>query len=312
MITQVRTPRQRQRFRSACRGKLCLGITMPQALELFGKSQPGRFFAGPTLALDVGGSTAWLAGHANPDELASFLHFCGCKAVILDEAECPPPTGWVIEDDPTIAQTLKNHLEGWDYKVECAKDFHNITAEFAAFDPQLVLLDIKLPFYDGYYWCGEIRKLSKVPVIFLSSASDNMNVVMAMNMGGDDFIAKPFDLSVLTAKINAVLRRAYSFSGNSDLISHGSVILDISSAVVTNGDKKAELTKNELRILRTLMENAGRIISRDTLMQRLWETDCFIDENTLTVNVSRLRKKLENIGLENYIATKVGMGYMIV
>ena len=219
---------------------------------------------------------------------------------------------FIIEDDPTIAQTLKKHLEGWDYKVECAKDFHNITAEFAAFDPQLVLLDIKLPFYDGYYWCGEIRKLSKVPVIFLSSASDNMNVVMAMNMGGDDFIAKPFDLSVLTAKINAVLRRAYSFSGNSDLISHGSVILDISSAVVTNGDKKAELTKNELLILRTLMENAGRIISRDTLMQRLWETDCFVDENTLTVNVSRLRKKLENIGLENYIATKVGMGYMVV
>ena len=219
---------------------------------------------------------------------------------------------FIIEDDPTIAQTLKKHLEGWDYKVECAKDFHNITAEFATFDPQLVLLDIKLPFYDGYYWCGEIRKLSKVPVIFLSSASDNMNVVMAMNMGGDDFIAKPFDISVLTAKINAVLRRAYSFSGNRDLISHGSVILDISSAVVTNGDKKTELTKNELRILRTLMENAGRIISRDTLMQRLWETDCFIDENTLTVNVSRLRKKLENIGLENYIATKVGMGYMIV
>lgn len=219
---------------------------------------------------------------------------------------------FIIEDDPTIAQTLKKHLEGWDYKVECAKDFHNITAEFAALDPQLVLLDIKLPFYDGYYWCGEIRKLSKVPVIFLSSASDNMNVVMAMNMGGDDFIAKPFDLSVLTAKINAVLRRAYSFSGNSDLISHSSVILDISSAVVTNGDKKAELTKNELRILRTLMENAGRIISRDTLMQRLWETDCFVDENTLTVNVSRLRKKLENIGLENYITTKVGMGYMIV
>ena len=147
---------------------------------------------------------------------------------------------FIIEDDPTIAQTLKKHLEGWDY------------------------------------------------------------------------IAKPFDLSVLTAKINAVLRRAYSFSGNSDLISHGSVILDISSAVVTNGDKKAELTKNELRILRTLMENAGRIISRDTLMQRLWETDCFVDENTLTVNVSRLRKKLENIGLENYITTKVGMGYMIV
>lgn len=219
---------------------------------------------------------------------------------------------FITEDDPTIAQTLKKHLEGWNYKVECAKDFHNITAEFAVFDPQLVLLDIKLPFYDGYYWCSEIRKLSKVPVIFLSSASDNMNVVMAINMGGDDFIAKPFDLSVLTAKINAVLRRAYSFSGNSSLISCGSVILDTASAVVTYGDNKAELTKNELRILRTLMENAGRIMSRDTLMQRLWETDCFVDENTLTVNVSRLRKKLENIGLENYITTKVGMGYMIV
>ena len=192
------------------------------------------------------------------------------------------------------------------------KGFSQYHCGVCRFRPSACTADIKLPFYDGYYWCGEIRKLSKVPVIFLSSASDNMNVVMAMNMGGDDFIAKPFDLSVLTAKINAVLRRAYSFSGNSDLISHGSVILDISSAVVTNGDKKAELTKNELRILRTLMENAGRIISRDTLMQRLWETDCFIDENTLTVNVSRLRKKLENIGLENYIATKVGMGYMIV
>ena len=207
---------------------------------------------------------------------------------------------------------MKKHIESWNYDVKCIRNFQNIIPEFTEFDPHLVLLDIMLPFFNGYHWCTELRKISNIPIVFVSSASDNMNIVMAMNMGGDDFIAKPFDLSVLTAKINAVLRRAYSFSGNSDLISHGSVILDISSAVVTNGDKKSELTKNELRILRTLMENAGRIISRDTLMQRLWETDCFIDENTLTVNVSRLRKKLENIGLENYITTKVGMGYMIV
>ena len=218
----------------------------------------------------------------------------------------------IIEDDDTIAKNIAAHFNRWNYETKQIADFKNIMEEFLKFAPQLVLLDIGLPFYNGFYWCQEIRKISKVPILFLSSMNDNMNIVMAMNMGGDDFIAKPFDLSVLTAKINAVLRRAYSFSGNSDLISHGSVILDISSAVVTNGDKKVELTKNELRILRTLMENAGRIISRDTLMQRLWETDCFIDENTLTVNVSRLRKKLENIGLENYITTKVGMGYMIV
>ena len=218
----------------------------------------------------------------------------------------------IVEDDPGIASGVAENLKTWGMEPVTVRDFRNVLGEFTAADPQLVLLDIGLPFMNGYHWCSEIRRVSKVPIIFLSSASDNMNVVMAMNMGGDDFIAKPFDLSVLTAKINAVLRRAYSFSGNSDLISHGSVILDISSAVVTNGDKKVELTKNELRILRTLMENAGRIISRDTLMQRLWETDCFIDENTLTVNVSRLRKKLENIGLENYITTKVGMGYMIV
>ena len=218
----------------------------------------------------------------------------------------------IVEDEKVIADTLAAHLNKWGYEAVCVTDFQNVLEEFEREKPHIVLMDIGLPFFNGYHWCTQIRAQSKVPVIFLSSMSDNMNIVMAMNMGGDDFIAKPFDLSVLTAKINAVLRRAYSFSGNSDLISHGSVILDISSAVVTNGDKKAELTKNELRILRTLMENAGRIISRDTLMQRLWETDCFVDENTLTVNVSRLRKKLENIGLENYIATKVGMGYMIV
>ena len=218
----------------------------------------------------------------------------------------------LVEDDEVIRRQVKKILEQWGYEVVLVEDFMEVLSLFVKEEPHLVLMDIGLPLFNGYHWCQEIRKVSKVPIMFLSSRDQAMDIVMAINMGGDDFIAKPFDLSVLTAKINAVLRRAYSFSGNSDLISHGSVILDISSAVVTNGDKKAELTKNELRILRTLMENAGRIISRDTLMQRLWETDCFIDENTLTVNVSRLRKKLENIGLENYIATKVGMGYMIV
>ena len=218
---------------------------------------------------------------------------------------------FIAEDDAAIADTVKSHLEGWGYKVRCAENFRDVISEFVRFSPQLVLMDIKLPFYDGYYWCAEIRKLSKVPVIFLSSASDNMNVVMAMNMGGDDFIAKPFDLSVLTAKINAILRRAYSFAGHNSIISHNGAVLDISAATLDFGGKRTELTKNELRILQTLMENAGRIVSRETLMQRLWETDSFVDENTLTVNVGRLRKKLEVIGLTGFITTKIGLGYII-
>ena len=218
---------------------------------------------------------------------------------------------FIIEDDPTIAQTLKKHLEGWDYKVECAKDFHNITAEFAAFDPQLVLLDIKLPFYDGYYWCGEIRKLSKVPVIFLSSASDNMNVVMAMNMGGDDFISKPFDLHVLIAKIQAILRRTYDFSTSSNLLEHRGAILNINDNSISYNGEKVELTKNEYKILQTLLENKNKTVSRDNLMIKLWETDNYVEENTLNVNITRLRKKLESIGLNNFIKTKKGLGYII-
>ena len=218
---------------------------------------------------------------------------------------------FIIEDDPTIAQTLKKHLEGWDYKVECAKDFHNITAEFAAFDPQLVLLDIKLPFYDGYYWCGEIRKLSKVPVIFLSSASDNMNVVMAMNMGGDDFISKPFDLHVLIAKIQAIFRRTYDFSTSSNLLEHRDAILNINDNSISYNGEKVELTKNEYKILQTLLENKNKTVSRDNLMIKLWETDNYVEENTLNVNVTRLRKKLESIGLNNFIKTKKGLGYIV-
>ncbi len=184
-------------------------------------------------------------------------------------------------------------------------------SEFAAFDPQLVLLDVMLPFYNGYHWCNEIRKISKVPVIFLSSAADNMNIVMAMNMGGDDFVSKPFDLDVLIAKIQAVLRRTYDFNGQTGLLEHRGAILSMSDAVLTYQGERVNLTKNEYRILLTLMENKGKIVNRDLLMTKLWETDSFVDENTLTVNVTRLRKKLAEAGLENYIITKKGIGYMV-
>ena len=191
------------------------------------------------------------------------------------------------------------------------ENFRNVLEEFSEFDPQLVLLDISLPFYNGYYWCTEIRKFSKVPIIFISSASDNMNIVMAMNMGGDDFIAKPFDLNVLTAKIQAILRRTYDFGGQMTILQHRGAMLNTSDASLTYNGDRIELTKNDYRILRTLMENKGKVVSRDTLMERLWETDSFVDENALTVNIARLRKKLEQVGLSDFILTKKGMGYLI-
>ncbi len=218
---------------------------------------------------------------------------------------------FIVEDDETIAKTVKNHLESWDYEVACVEKFSEIMQEFATFSPQLVLMDIKLPFFNGYHWCSEIRKISKVPVIFLSSASDNMNIVMAMNMGGDDFIAKPFDLDVLTVKIQAMLRRSYDFAGNSSVLEHKGAMLNLTEAVLFYQEKRLELTKNELRILQTLMENKEKVVSRDELMTRLWEDDSYVDENTLSVNVNRLRKKLESVGLSDFILTKKGLGYRI-
>lgn len=216
-----------------------------------------------------------------------------------------------VEDDETIGKMIKKHLEKWNFEVHVAEDLSQIMTEFAAFDPQLVLMDIRLPFYNGYYWCTEIRKVSKVPVIFLSSVADNMNIVMAMNMGGDDFIAKPFNMDVLTAKIQAVLRRTYDFSGQTGLLEHKGAILSTGDASLAYQGQKVELTKNEFRILLTLMENKGRTVSRDLLMTKLWETDSFVDENTLTVNVTRLRKKLAGVGLSDFILTKKGIGYMV-
>ena len=217
----------------------------------------------------------------------------------------------IVEDDEIIARSLKKHLESWDYDVVCVEDFSDVMKEFAGAAPQLVLMDIKLPFYNGYHWCSRIREVSKVPVIFVSSASDNMNIVMAVNMGGDDFIAKPFDLDVLTAKIQALLRRTYDFAGQNTVLEHRGALLNLGDATLTCGETRVDLTKNELKILQVLMENKEKIVSRDTLMTKLWESDSFVDENTLSVNVGRLRKKLDAAGLPDFILTKKGIGYHI-
>ena len=217
----------------------------------------------------------------------------------------------IVEDEQGISEEIKRQAENWGLEVRCAADFRNIMAEFAEFDPQIVLMDIALPFFDGYHWCSEIKKVSKVPIIFISSASDNMNIVMAMNMGADDFIAKPFDGSVLIAKVQAMLRRTYDFGGAMPVLEHKGALLNTGDGCLTYGEEKLELTKNEYRILLCLMENKGTIVSREKLMEALWATDSFVDENTLSVNVGRLRKKLEAVGLKDFIATKFGAGYII-
>lgn len=218
---------------------------------------------------------------------------------------------FLVEDDETIAKIVKNHLEKWDYEVRIAQKFDRIMAEFADYEPQLVLMDIGLPFYNGYHWCTQIRKVSNVPVVFLSSAADNMNIVMAVTMGADDFIAKPFDMQVLTVKIQAILRRSYDFAGNSSVLEHKGAMLNISEAELSYEGESLELTKNELKILQTLFENKASIVTRDTLMTKLWESDTYVDENTLSVNVNRLRKKLASIGLSDFIITKKGIGYKL-
>lgn len=219
---------------------------------------------------------------------------------------------YIVEDDSSIASAIKQQAEMWDFTVKVAQDFRNILAEFASFSPHIVLLDISLPFFNGYHWCSEIRRVSSVPIIFISSASDNMNIVMAMNMGGDDFVAKPFDQSVLMAKIQALLRRTYDFGKSVTVFEHREAMLNTGDNTLTYGETKIILTKNEYRILLALMENKGKIVSRERLMERLWETDSFVDENTLTVNVNRLRKKLDAAGLKNFITTKFGVGYVIL
>lgn len=217
----------------------------------------------------------------------------------------------IIEDDIGIAEAIKIQAQMWDLEVHCIQNFRNVMAEFAQFQPHIILLDIALPFFNGYHWCSEIRKVSKVPIIFISSASDNMNMIMAMNMGADDFIAKPFDQSLLMAKLQALLRRTYDFSAFVPILEHRGALLNTADNTVTYGEEKIPLSKNEFRILLILMQNKGKVVSREKLMEQLWETDSFVDENTLSVNVNRLRKRLDMAGLENFITTKFGIGYLV-
>ena len=218
---------------------------------------------------------------------------------------------FIVEDDFRIAEEIREQIKTWELDAHITEDFKNVLGDFTVYKPHIVLLDIALPFFNGYHWCSEIRKISNIPIIFISSASDNMNIVMAMNMGADDFIAKPFDMDVLVAKIQALLRRTYDFAASVPVLEHRGAFLNTGDDTLTYNDKNIPLTKNEYRILLCLMENKGRVVSRERLMEKLWKTEMFIDENTLTVNVNRLRKKLDAAGLENFITTKIGVGYII-
>lgn len=217
----------------------------------------------------------------------------------------------IVEDDSIISEAVNRFLSKWGYTVETVTDFNNVLEHFTRYMPQLVLMDIGLPFYNGYFWCSEIRKVSQVPIIFISSASDNMNVVMAMNMGGDDFIVKPFDLDVLAAKIQAILRRTYSFQTQTNLMEYQGIILNILDMTLLYKEEKQELSKNEFKILQILFENVGNTVSREKIMKRLWDSDCFIDDNTLTVNMNRLRKRLEGMRIYDLIVTRKGIGYQL-
>ena len=218
---------------------------------------------------------------------------------------------FIVEDDAGIAKEISTRAEGWGITSVSVSDFCSVAEEFAKENPHIVLMDISLPFYDGYYWCEKIRRISSVPIIFISSASDNMNIVMAVNMGADDFIAKPFDLSVLMAKVSALLRRSYDFAATKPVLEWRDAFLTVGESSLDYRGEKTELTKNEYRILFALMESRGRVVSREKLMEKLWQTDSFVDENTLTVNINRLRKKLETAGLSDFIMTKFGEGYYL-
>ena len=217
----------------------------------------------------------------------------------------------IVEDDPGISAAIAEQAKTWALDALCVRDFREVMACFEQYSPHLVLMDTALPFFNGFYWCSEIRKVSKVPIIFISSASDNMNIVMAVNMGGDDFIAKPFDKNVLMAKIQAVLRRTYDFALIPPALEHRGAVLNTGDNTLVYDKQVIDLTKNEYRILFALMESKGKIVSREKLMERLWETDNFVDDNTLTVNVNRLRKKLDSAGLDHFITTKFGVGYIL-
>ncbi|MGH1286488.1 response regulator transcription factor [Bacillus wiedmannii] len=218
----------------------------------------------------------------------------------------------LVEDEPTIRETVADELGKWGFEVWASTNFEHILNDFLAQSPQLVLLDINLPYFDGFYWCRKIREVSKVPIIFLSSRDNPMDMVMAMNMGGDDFVQKPFYTDVLVAKIQALMRRTYSYTQTeTNVVEYEGVILNLQTGEVTYHNQILELTKNEFKILQMLMQNIGAIVSRDNIMRKLWENESFVDDNTLTVNVARVRKKLAELGKEGFIHTKKGQGYII-
>ncbi|MFC0613136.1 response regulator transcription factor [Scopulibacillus daqui] len=218
----------------------------------------------------------------------------------------------VVEDDKTIRDIVYENIKRWGFDAFYVEDFQDVLSLFIENKPHLILLDINLPAYDGFYWCQKIREVSNVPIIFLSSRDTGMDIIMAMNMGGDDYIQKPFDIDVLMAKINAVLRRTYSYTNtDANVIEHDGVVLNLKDSHVFFQDKKAELTKNELKIIYILMKNHGHVVSRDKIMRSLWEDESFVDDNTLTVNIVRLRKKLAGVGKTDFIKTKKGQGYII-
>ena len=217
----------------------------------------------------------------------------------------------LVEDDAVIRQQVKKMLEQWGFEVIAVEDFMQVLTIFVKEEPHLVLMDIGLPLFNGYHWCQEIRKISKVPIMFLSSRDQAMDIVMAINMGGDDFVTKPFDNNVLLAKVQGLLRRSYEFGTDPCLLEYHGVILNLKSMDMMYDGEVITLTKNEFQILRVLFEHSGSIVSRDDLMKELWNSDFFIDDNTLSVNVARLRKKLEEVGLKNFIETKKGIGYRL-
>ena len=217
----------------------------------------------------------------------------------------------IVEDDFVIAEMIAKGLRQWGFDAHIADDFQNVVATFHEYDPHLILMDISLPFYNGYYWCTEIRKVSKVPIIFLSSRADKMDIIMAINMGGDDYISKPISMDLLTSKIQAMLRRSYDYVVEPPQLRFRGYSLNSGISSLCFEEEKIELTKNEFRILQTLLENKGQIVSREKLMLKLWDSDEFIDDNTLTVNVNRLRKTLKDYGFDDCIITHKGQGYSI-
>ncbi|HEP1793711.1 TPA: response regulator transcription factor [Streptococcus suis] len=218
----------------------------------------------------------------------------------------------LVEDDKTISQLVAKNLINWGYQVQEVKDFQMVLDQIRDFQPHLILLDIGLPFFNGYYWCQEIRKTSRVPIMFLSSHDQPMDIVMAINMGADDYVTKPFEMTVLLAKIQGLLRRTYDFVGEQSVLWFEEISLDLKTMQVSYGQVVEELTRNEFQILRVLFEHGKEVVSREELMRELWNSDIFVDDNTLSVNIARLRKKLAELGLPDLIATKKGVGYGLV